>query len=182
MCSAFLLERCVALGTMMKICARLPDQANPEDHREQLRDELRTRRLHRSLAAVRYRLDPARLRPQSALLVPLGAAAGRPSSRLRHDMRGHGQSANPGSDHKWSAEELLLDMKGFLDALGLEQMHYLGESIGGTLRRACFRQGCSSQSGCHAASPKHCRMRKKPVRRCASEHLSANVPHWRIPS
>jgi pimeloyl-ACP methyl ester carboxylesterase len=52
---------------------------------------------------------------------------------LRRDMRGHGQSADPGPDHKWSAEELLLDMKGFLDALGLEQVHYLGESIGGTL-------------------------------------------------
>ena len=48
-------------------------------------------------------------------------------------MRGHGQSADPGPDHKWSAEELLLDMKGFLDALGLDQVHYLGESIGGTL-------------------------------------------------
>lgn len=52
---------------------------------------------------------------------------------LRRDMRGHGQSADPGPDHQWSAEELLLDMKGFLDALGLEQVHYLGESIGGTL-------------------------------------------------
>jgi len=52
---------------------------------------------------------------------------------LRRDMRGHGQSADPGPGHQWSAEELLLDMKGFLDALGLEQVHYLGESIGGTL-------------------------------------------------
>jgi pimeloyl-ACP methyl ester carboxylesterase len=52
---------------------------------------------------------------------------------LRRDMRGHGQSADPGADHKWSAEELLLDMKGFLDALGLDQVHYIGESIGGTL-------------------------------------------------
>jgi pimeloyl-ACP methyl ester carboxylesterase len=52
---------------------------------------------------------------------------------LRRDMRGHGQSADPGPEHKWSTEELLLDMKGFLDALGLEKVHYLGESIGGTL-------------------------------------------------
>jgi pimeloyl-ACP methyl ester carboxylesterase len=52
---------------------------------------------------------------------------------IRRDMRGHGQSADPGPDHQWSAEELLLDMKGFLDALGLDQVHYLGESIGGTL-------------------------------------------------
>jgi pimeloyl-ACP methyl ester carboxylesterase len=52
---------------------------------------------------------------------------------IRRDMRGHGQSADPGPEHKWSAEELLLDMKGFLDALGLDKVHYLGESIGGTL-------------------------------------------------
>jgi pimeloyl-ACP methyl ester carboxylesterase len=52
---------------------------------------------------------------------------------IRRDMRGHGQSADPGPNHKWSAEELLLDMKDFLDALGLEQIHYLGESIGGSL-------------------------------------------------
>ena len=52
---------------------------------------------------------------------------------IRRDMRGHGLSADPGPDHKWSADELLLDMKGFLDALGLEKVHYLGESIGGTL-------------------------------------------------
>jgi pimeloyl-ACP methyl ester carboxylesterase len=52
---------------------------------------------------------------------------------VRRDMRGHGQSADPGPDHKWSAEELLQDMKGFLDALALDKVHYLGESIGGTL-------------------------------------------------
>jgi pimeloyl-ACP methyl ester carboxylesterase len=52
---------------------------------------------------------------------------------LRRDTRGHGGSADPGPDHQWSVDELLLDMKGFLDALGLDQVHYLGESIGGTL-------------------------------------------------
>jgi pimeloyl-ACP methyl ester carboxylesterase len=52
---------------------------------------------------------------------------------LRRDLRGHGGSADPGPDHEWSVEELLLDMKGFLDALGIERVHYLGESIGGTL-------------------------------------------------
>ena len=48
-------------------------------------------------------------------------------------MRGHGDSGDPGPAHKWSAEELLLDMKAFLDALGFDRIHYLGESIGGTL-------------------------------------------------
>ncbi len=52
---------------------------------------------------------------------------------LRRDMRGHGQSADPGPDHKWSLDELVLDMRDFLDALGLERVHYVGESISGIL-------------------------------------------------
>lgn len=52
---------------------------------------------------------------------------------LRRDMRGHGQSADPGPDHAWSLEELITDMHDFMDAIGLRQVHYLGESIGGIL-------------------------------------------------
>jgi pimeloyl-ACP methyl ester carboxylesterase len=52
---------------------------------------------------------------------------------LRRDMRGHGQSADPGPNYQWSVEDLLQDMKGFLDALGLQQVHYVGESVGGIL-------------------------------------------------
>ena len=52
---------------------------------------------------------------------------------LRRDMRGHGQSADPGADYVWSVDDLLNDMKGFLDALGLDQVHYVGESVGGIL-------------------------------------------------
>ena len=52
---------------------------------------------------------------------------------VRRDMRGHGQSADPGPDYQWSVDELLNDMKGFLDALGLAQVHYVGESVGGIL-------------------------------------------------
>lgn len=52
---------------------------------------------------------------------------------LRRDMRGHGQSADPGADYKWSVDDLLNDMKGFLDALGLDKVHYVGESVGGIL-------------------------------------------------
>ena len=36
---------------------------------------------------------------------------------IRRDMRGHGQSADPGPHHGWSVDELLTDIKGFLDAL-----------------------------------------------------------------
>ncbi len=52
---------------------------------------------------------------------------------LRRDMRGHGQSADPGKDYVWSVDDLLNDMKGFLDALGLDHVHYVGESVGGIL-------------------------------------------------
>jgi pimeloyl-ACP methyl ester carboxylesterase len=52
---------------------------------------------------------------------------------VRRDMRGHGQSSDPGPDHIWSIDELIHDMLGFLDALGLERVHYVGESIGGIL-------------------------------------------------
>lgn len=52
---------------------------------------------------------------------------------LRRDMRGHGQSADPGSNYVWSVEDLLNDMEGFLDALGLDRVHYVGESVGGIL-------------------------------------------------
>ncbi len=52
---------------------------------------------------------------------------------LRRDMRGHGQSADPGPDYKWSVDDLLHDMKSFLDELGLDNVHYVGESVGGIL-------------------------------------------------
>jgi pimeloyl-ACP methyl ester carboxylesterase len=52
---------------------------------------------------------------------------------LRRDMRGHGMSADPGPNYIWTIDDLLNDMKGFLDALGLDRVHYLGESIGGIL-------------------------------------------------
>jgi pimeloyl-ACP methyl ester carboxylesterase len=48
---------------------------------------------------------------------------------IRRDMRGHGQSADPGLNHAWPAEELLTDIKGFLDALNLDRVHYVGESM-----------------------------------------------------
>ena len=52
---------------------------------------------------------------------------------LRRDMRGHGQSSAPPPDHKWSLDELAEDMLAFMDAVGLKQVHYLGESIGGII-------------------------------------------------
>ena len=52
---------------------------------------------------------------------------------VRRDMRGRGQSADPGPNHTWSIDELITDMRAFMDALGLQQVHYVGESIGGIL-------------------------------------------------
>lgn len=54
---------------------------------------------------------------------------------LRRDMRGHGQSDDgPASD--WSIENLIEDIRGFLDELGVAKIHYIGESAGGVLGAA----------------------------------------------
>lgn len=48
---------------------------------------------------------------------------------LRRDMRAHGGST---SGHRpWSVERLADDVIAFLDALGLDRVHYVGESVGG---------------------------------------------------
>ncbi len=52
---------------------------------------------------------------------------------IRRDLRGFGRSGDPGPDYVWAMEDLLADLEGFLDALGLDSVHYLGESIGGPL-------------------------------------------------
>lgn len=51
--------------------------------------------------------------------------------------RGHEQSADPGPNHAWSVDELLTDIKGFLDVLNLDRVHFVGESIGGLQGIAC---------------------------------------------
>jgi 3-oxoadipate enol-lactonase len=48
---------------------------------------------------------------------------------LRYDTRGHGQSEVPAGEY--SIEQLGRDVVGLLDALGLEQVHFCGLSIGG---------------------------------------------------
>jgi pimeloyl-ACP methyl ester carboxylesterase len=48
---------------------------------------------------------------------------------IRRDMRGHGGSEDPGPDHIWSADELANDLKEFLDAVELDSIHYVGESV-----------------------------------------------------
>lgn len=49
---------------------------------------------------------------------------------LRMDLRGTGQSADPGPDVQFTLDSLLSDFVGLLDALGIESVHYVGESLG----------------------------------------------------
>src|SRR5689334_1836127 len=46
-------------------------------------------------------------------------------------MRAHGASMAGSLDHEWSVEGLADDVIAFLDALELERVHYIGESVGG---------------------------------------------------
>lgn len=56
---------------------------------------------------------------------------------IRRDQRGHGRSVFPGKDFDWSIDDLMKDMVEFLDRLGLESVHYIGESMGAVLGVAC---------------------------------------------
>jgi pimeloyl-ACP methyl ester carboxylesterase len=52
------------------------------------------------------------------------------------DQRGHGGSTNPGTPAAYSLEQLVLDLSGFLDAMGIERCDLLGHSMGGMV---CLR-------------------------------------------
>jgi pimeloyl-ACP methyl ester carboxylesterase len=49
------------------------------------------------------------------------------------DQRGHGQSPAPGPQYPWTLQAMLDDLLGFFDAMGLESVHYIGESMGAVL-------------------------------------------------
>jgi pimeloyl-ACP methyl ester carboxylesterase len=57
---------------------------------------------------------------------------------LAPDQRGHGGSTNSGEHERYTVGNLVLDLKGAFDALGLERVDLLGHSLGGfvTLRFA----------------------------------------------
>jgi len=52
---------------------------------------------------------------------------------VRLDMRGMGQSSVPQPDYPWSLENFAGDLLGFLDKLGLEKVHLIGETVGGSI-------------------------------------------------
>jgi pimeloyl-ACP methyl ester carboxylesterase len=52
---------------------------------------------------------------------------------IRPFLRGHWGSTPAPKGYHWSIEGFVSDLKNFLDALGLDKVHYVGESLGGVL-------------------------------------------------
>jgi pimeloyl-ACP methyl ester carboxylesterase len=52
---------------------------------------------------------------------------------IRPYMRGHWGSTPAPEGYHWTIEGLVSDLKNFLDAIGLEKVHFVGESLGGTV-------------------------------------------------
>lgn len=52
---------------------------------------------------------------------------------IRPHLRGHWDSTPAPEDYQWTVEGLVSDLKNFLDALGVDKVHLVGESLGGFL-------------------------------------------------
>jgi pimeloyl-ACP methyl ester carboxylesterase len=52
---------------------------------------------------------------------------------VRFDMRGMGQSSVPERGYPWSLDHFANDLLGVLDQLGLQQVHLIGETVGGSI-------------------------------------------------
>ena len=52
---------------------------------------------------------------------------------VRFDMRGMGQSSVPAPGYPWSVDNFANDLLEFLDALDLERVHLVGETVGGSI-------------------------------------------------
>jgi pimeloyl-ACP methyl ester carboxylesterase len=52
---------------------------------------------------------------------------------VRFDMRGMGQSAVPEPGYPWSLDNFAHDLLGLLDQLELQQVHLIGETVGGSI-------------------------------------------------
>ena len=52
---------------------------------------------------------------------------------VRMDARGYGQSSTPAPGYPWSLSSFANDIKSLLDKLGLEKVHLIGETVGGTI-------------------------------------------------
>ena len=61
---------------------------------------------------------------------------GRQYRVIRMDLRGCGRSGDPGPDYRYSLDGFLADFTGFLEALQVDRVHYVGESLGGIIGAA----------------------------------------------
>lgn len=52
---------------------------------------------------------------------------------IRPHLRGHWDSTPAPADYEWTVEAMVKDIKNFLDALGVDRVHLVGESLGGFL-------------------------------------------------
>ena len=52
---------------------------------------------------------------------------------IRFDMRGMGQSSVPETGYSWTLDNFANDLLGVLDKLELEQVHLIGETVGGSI-------------------------------------------------
>ena len=52
---------------------------------------------------------------------------------IRPNLRGVGQGADQGAGIEFSLDQILGDFLGVLDRLGIEKVHYVGESLGSIL-------------------------------------------------
>ena len=52
---------------------------------------------------------------------------------VRLDARGFGRSSLPPEGYRWSLGRFAADLRGLLDHLGLERVHLIGETVGGTI-------------------------------------------------
>ena len=52
---------------------------------------------------------------------------------IRLEARGFGRSTVPPEGYRWSLSRFAADLRGLLDHLGLERVHLIGETVGGTI-------------------------------------------------
>ena len=52
---------------------------------------------------------------------------------VRLEARGFGRSTVPPEGYRWSLSRFAADVRGLLDHLGLERVHLIGETVGGTI-------------------------------------------------
>ena len=64
---------------------------------------------------------------------------------MTYDHRGHGESPNTGDAATYVFDQLVADMAGLVDSLGLGQFDLLGHSMGGIV---AMRYACRTRNGC----------------------------------